>query len=100
LEMARDQREQAEAAFKRAVDADPGSIPSKLALANVYRISGRNSESEAILTGVLTLAPKDIAVNQAMAALYIATNQPKRAEQYLKTVVELSNDDVSRLALG
>ncbi len=100
LETIRGNKEAAEQAFNRAVEANPKSVPAKLALANFYWMGGRNAESEAILKELDAAHPKDVQINRALAAYYLSTRQPAAAEQPLKTILEVSKDDESRVRLA
>ena len=100
LETIRGNKAAAEQAFKRALEANPNSIPAKLALANFHWMEGRNKESEALLKELDAAHPKELQVNRAMAAFYLSTRQPALAEQPLKTIVEVTKDDASRMRLA
>jgi Tfp pilus assembly protein PilF len=47
----------AEAEFKRAVAADPKSVPARLALANLYWSTNRRPEAEAAIKEASALGP-------------------------------------------
>lgn len=100
LETIRGNKAAAEQAFKRAVETNPNSIPAKLSLANFYWMQGQNQECEALLKELDAAHPKEVQVNRALAAFYLSTKQPALAEQPLKTVVEVSKDDASRMRLA
>jgi tetratricopeptide (TPR) repeat protein len=100
LETIRGNKEAAEQAFNRAVEANPKSVPAKLALANFYWMGGRNAESIAILKELDAAHPKNVQVNRALAAYYLTTKEPAAAEQPLKTILEVNNDDGSRVRLA
>ena len=59
LETIRGNKDAAEQAFNRAVEANPKSVPAKLALANFYWMGGRNAESLAILKELDAAQPEE-----------------------------------------
>jgi tetratricopeptide (TPR) repeat protein len=100
LETIRGNKDAAEKAFNRAVEANPKSVPAKLALANFYWMGGRNAESEVILEELDAAHPKNPQINRALAAYYLSTKQAAAAEQPLKTILEVTNDDGARVRLA
>ena len=100
LETIRGNKDAAEKAFNRAVEANPKSIPAKLALANFYWMGGRNAESLAILKELDAAYPKNTQINRALAAYYLSTKEPAAAEQPLKTILEVTNEDGARVRLA
>jgi tetratricopeptide (TPR) repeat protein len=100
LEMARGKPQEAEAAYRKAVEAAPGSVPAQLALANFYWASGRREDAEAGLKAALQLDPKHASANRALATFYMASGRAPEAEQYLKAVADEARDAGPRLSLA
>jgi len=98
--LAQGQADQAEAAFKRAIDVDPKSIPANLSLAKFYLNRGRAKDAEEWFKKALALAPDDISANRALAALYLSTNRVAEAEAPLKTAARVSPAPAARLLLA
>ncbi|MGQ0736348.1 MAG: tetratricopeptide repeat protein [Acidobacteriota bacterium] len=100
LRAAGGQTAEAEAAFKKAVEVAPSSVPALLSLANFYWVTGRPAEVERTLDTARKLDGSDLMVNRMLAALYMATRRPADAEAPLKVVADRSGDAASRLMLA
>ena len=100
LQQVRGNPAEAEAAFKKAVEADPKSVGARLALGQFYWAAGRYNDAERLYKEAVTVDPKDILANRAFANLLIITNRAADAEPYLKAVVDLSADAGPRLGLA
>jgi tetratricopeptide (TPR) repeat protein len=100
LELAKGQADQAETAFKRAINVDPKSLPATLGLAKFYLYTGRMKDAEEWLKKTLTLAPDDVDANRALATLYLRSNRTTEAEAPLKTAARLSPAPSARLTLA
>jgi Tfp pilus assembly protein PilF len=55
MQLARGDRDQAEAAFLRAVEMAPDAIDARLGLANFYWATGRGPEAASSITGLYVL---------------------------------------------
>jgi len=100
FQMDRGQADLAEAAFKRAINVDPKSIPASLSLAKFYIYTGRLKDAEESLKKTLALAPDDVDANRALAALYLRSNRAAEAEAPLKTAARVSPAPSARLTLA
>lgn len=100
LELARGNTQEAEAAFKRAVAAQPRSVQPLHALANFYQTLSRFDEAEAALKNALALDSRDLHAAQTLAAMYLQIGRPKEAEQYLRASVDIAQTPVAWLALA
>lgn len=89
----------AEAAFKKAVQADPASTEPKLALAYFYGATKRPADSERVLLEVLKADEANLSANRLLAILYLGTKRPKEAEASLLRLAD-QNDLRARLALA
>ena len=59
LQFAKGDRIQAEAAFKKAIAANPKSVPALLALANLHWATGRKADAVKTVQAALALEPKN-----------------------------------------
>ena len=100
LRFAEGQRDEAEAAFNKAVELSPKSVDPRLALASFYLATGRTAEAEQSLTGARALDTSHVMVNRMLAALYIATGRATEAEAPLKAIADGSSDAESALILA
>jgi tetratricopeptide (TPR) repeat protein len=96
FELARGDIASAERAFKHALEVDANSVSACLALAELYRISGRPDQSESILGQALRIDPRHVMANQAMASYYTHSGRPAEAEPYLKA----ANDQAKTIETG
>jgi putative PEP-CTERM system TPR-repeat lipoprotein len=100
VKLAKGQRDEAGAAFEKAVDLAPRSVPALLALANFQWGVGDVAKVEQTLKHALAVEPTDLRANRALAALYVGTNRPAEAEQPLKTIAETASSDEARFDLA
>jgi putative PEP-CTERM system TPR-repeat lipoprotein len=100
LQVISGQRDEAERTFRKAIDVDSSSIPARLALANYYWSSGRQAEANRTLIDALTLAPRDLRINRALAVTTIAEGQIAAAEPYVRTLAVVAADGESQLILA
>ena len=100
FQLAQGQADLAEAAFKRAINVDPKSIPATLGLAKFYLRTGRMKDAEEWFKKALTLAPDDVDSNRALAALYMRSNRAAEAEAPLKTAARVSAAPSARFILA
>jgi tetratricopeptide (TPR) repeat protein len=90
FELARGRKDDAEAAFRRAVELEPRSVNAQLALAQYLWTSGRVSDAERILKVARQLEPANPLANRALAALHVSTGRLDEAEPYFKTLADNS----------
>ena len=100
LQLARGDRQMAEASFKKAIRATPDRAETRVALAHFYRSQGRNDEAETILKEALAINPTSIQVNSNLAELFIQRERPLEAEAPLKAIAEARQDAASKFALA
>lgn len=100
LELARGRHADAEAAFKKAVQARPGSVQPLHALANFYQTLSRFDDAETALKQALRLDARDLYAAQTLAAVYLQIGRPKEAEQYLRNSVDIAQTPEAWLALA
>src|SRR4029077_1486342 len=100
LELARGNRDQAEAAFKRATEIDPKSVRARLALATFYWRTSNLPAAERELKVAIQLSPADVAANRALAVFCFMTNRASEAEPYLKVVADVSKRTQDRFVLA
>src|SRR4030095_7025412 len=67
LQYAKGDTVQAEVAFKKAVQTEPTSVAARLPMANLYWSTGRPKEAETTLAETLTIEPRNIMANRALA---------------------------------
>lgn len=97
--LAQGESELAEQAFLKAVSVSPDSVQAHLNLGNFYKVAHRPEKAEKALKRAQELEPRNLRVCNALASLYISWNRANLAEPYFKAMVEIANDEKSRLAL-
>ena len=85
--------EEAESAALRALDLDPDLPSAQVALARVFRSTGRADESIDQLEEALARHPKPAEAQRELAAGYQRVGQLEEAERCLRAAVALSGDD-------
>jgi putative PEP-CTERM system TPR-repeat lipoprotein len=100
LQLARGDAAAAEAAFKKAIETDPKSVPARLAAANFYWANGRRGEAEAELEQAHAIDAADVRTNRALASLYVASGRVPEAEPYLKAVADKTKSPGASLSLA
>jgi tetratricopeptide (TPR) repeat protein len=100
FQMAKGDRDLAEAAFKKAVSMAGKSPAPYLALSNFYRSGGRLAEAERVLRDAYEFAPRDVKLNRALGSLMVEANRSAEAEQYIKASAAIDEDVQSRIALA
>jgi tetratricopeptide (TPR) repeat protein len=100
LQLAKGNREQAEAAFRKAVAIDPGSVDARLALAGFLWSVGDVAGVEGELKGVLKAQPRHSTANRTLATLYVLTNRVVEAEPFFKRLTEDAADERPWIALA
>ena len=93
LQLARGDRQMAEASFKKAVHATPDRADTRVALAHFYRSQGRDADAEAALKEALGVDPKSVQANANLAELYLATGRVPLAEAPLRALVAARPED-------
>ena len=100
LQLARGDRQMAEASFKRAVNAAPKRVETRVALAHFYRSQGRTAEAETVLKEALAVDPRSVQVNSNLAQLYIESGRTLEAELPLRALADERKDPSSLFALA
>ena len=100
LQMAKGDRDLAEAAFKKAVEMAGKNPGPYLSLSNFYRSGGKLVDAERLLRQAYEFAPRDIKVNRALGSLMVEANRSPEAEQYIKASAAIDEDIQSRIALA
>src|SRR5688572_23689188 len=77
----------AEAAFRRALEIDPKSVPSRLALAHFLWSQGRADDTEQTLKDALAIDQQSDLANRMLAVFYIQQNRLEDAETPLLRLV-------------
>jgi predicted CXXCH cytochrome family protein len=84
------QFDQAEAAYRAALDLQPNFTQAAVNLADLYRIQGRDADGEKILRQALTLDPPNAAAHHAFGLLLI---RQKRLPEALTALAEAARLD-------
>lgn len=100
LQLARGRLEEAERAFRRAVNLAPYSVTNRLAAADFYWTTGRPAEAERHLTEGLESSGGHPDIDRALAFFYLSTDRAEQAEKHLLRAVKASGDSDSKLALA
>lgn len=100
VQAARGNREDAEAAFRKAVQADPKRISSHLSLAQFLWLTGRTPEAEQSIRAALALDPGHLPAHRALAGLYLSTNRAAQAEPHLKALADSDRSTTARSKLA
>ena len=82
----------AERAYRRALDLDPAFVPSYLNLADLYRQRGRDAEGEPLLRAALELAPDPAPVAHALGLLLVRVRRLPEALTELERAAGLRPD--------
>ncbi len=88
IRVALGQREEAKAAFEKAVQTDEESVPAHLALANFQWSVGDRSAAERSLQRAFDLDGANVLTNRALATFYGASGRAGEAERHLKLAAE------------
>lgn len=100
LQLAKGRREEAEAAFRQALAADPKSVQAAIAMAQFLWMTGRVDEAESALKAALALDAGNVVANRALATFYVGSNRAAEAEPYFRKVAEVSDDPTAKLTLA
>ncbi len=87
----------AELAFKTAIETEPGLMASYINMADLYRVTGRESDGEEMLQTALKLHPEMSAVHYAMGLLLVRKGEQLKALEYLEQAAVLEPEN-SRFA--
>ena len=98
LKLSRGRNEEAETAFRKAIELDPTSAKPHIALGYYLWAVRRVPEAEAAFTRALALDPQSSLVNRILATLFLTTNRAGQVEPYLKTLARTAPS--YRLALS
>jgi tetratricopeptide (TPR) repeat protein len=100
LQLARGDRQMAEASFKKAVNATPDRVEPRVALAHFYRTQRRDQEAEALLKEALAIDPASVQVNSNLAQLFVETGRLAEAEAPIKSIAEARHEPASQFVLA
>lgn len=100
LEYGRGRADEAEAAFKAAVQAEPQAVAPRLALADFLFGEQRTHDAEETLRLALQIDPRDVRVNRAVATFFLRTSRAAQAEPYLKAAAQIDGSAASKLAVA
>ena len=87
------QFEQAEAAYRAALELQPTFTQAAVNLADLYRIQGRDGDGEKTLRQALTLEPQNAAVHHALGLLLIRQQRLPEALAALAEAARLGSDN-------
>jgi tetratricopeptide (TPR) repeat protein len=99
MELLRGNKEQADAAFQKAVTLSPGSLPARLAYAQYLMATERAMEAEAQLKAAFDIDPPNPLINRILAVYYISGGRPQLAEPHLVHLAS-ETDPAARLSLA
>lgn len=91
-------REDAGAAFQKAVDVAPRAVEPRLALANYQWATGDVAGAEATLKHALSLDANTAAVHRSLALMYLTTRRVAEAEPHFRALAD--QDPGARLNLA
>lgn len=86
--------DEAEAAYKTALDLSPHFTPAAVNLADVYRHRGRDVEGVAVLREALRLSPNDGGLHHALGLALVRLKKSDEAVEELGRAAELEPDRV------
>ncbi len=105
LYAARGQTDEANSAYRIAMELDPAFIPAYVNLANLYRMNHEDTAGERVLRKAISIAPDNAAVHHALGLLLVRTGQTDEALQELERATRLDTANaryiyVYAIALG
>ena len=100
LQLARGDRQMAEASFRKATRAMPNRAEPRVALAHFFRSQGRDADAEQVLLEAVAVDSKSIQANSNLAELYLTTGRPLLAETPLKAIADARQDPESLFTLA
>lgn len=80
LRLAEGDRQQAEVAYRKAVDLDRRSIPARLAFGYFYWLTGNSAAAEEQFEAAIAIEENDLLANRFLTAFYLNNNRPAEAE--------------------
>ena len=100
IQFSQGKKAEAEATFRKAVDAAPKSVMAHMALANFLWSTGRAAEAETTLKAALALDPDNISANRALGSFYISSNRAPEAEPYFQAIARAANTAEAKISLA
>ncbi|HUL72425.1 MAG TPA: tetratricopeptide repeat protein [Vicinamibacterales bacterium] len=100
LQYALKKPEEAEASFRKAVDAAPKSVTARMALASFLWSAKRFAEAEATLKAALEIDPNNTDANRALGTFYMASGRIPEAEPYFQSAAQHAQTSQDTLALA
>jgi tetratricopeptide (TPR) repeat protein len=86
--------EEAEVAYRQALQLDPDYIPAYINLADLFRVQGRENEALDVLLQAQKINTKNAAVAHALGLHYVRAGKNDRALQLLKRSTRLAPQNV------
>src|SRR5262249_23275326 len=83
---------EAESQYKKAIETAPFLIQSYVNLADLYRITGRDSDGEKILQKALSIDPKNAEAQHALGLLMVRQHKLDDAIPLLASAAKLNPD--------
>jgi len=83
-------RDRAKAAFRKAIEIEPGFVQARVNLADVLRLEGDERGVEKILRGALVIAPSDPGLHHALGLTLVRTRRLDKALIALRRAAELA----------
>jgi len=81
---------------EHAVRVAPGSEEAVAALAGLMQQSGETDKAITLVTDTLTRAPTSVDLRQVLSQLYMAADEPAKAEEQLRKIIELRPKELPR----
>ena len=81
----------AEDAYRRALDIEPGFVPALINLADLYRSTGRDHESEKLLLQAIDIAPDSANANHAYGLFLVRSGKSSEAMPYLAKATRMED---------
>jgi tetratricopeptide (TPR) repeat protein len=100
IQMARGEKADAEASFRKAVEVAPKSLPARLGLANFLWATQRLDEAEKELKAALEIDPKHVLANRALGTFYLVTKRTAEAEPHFKAIADADPSPEATMALS
>lgn len=100
VQAVRGKNEDAEAAYRKAIQASPQNVVTHLSLAQFLWATGRAPEAEASMRDALKLEPGNLLAHRALATLYLSTNRAPEAEPHLKALADADTSSSARSKLA
>ena len=81
---------------EHAVRVAPGNEEAVATLAGLMQQAGETQKAITLVTDTLTRVPTSVDLRQVLANLYVAAEQPAKAEEQLRKIVELRPQELPR----